>query len=736
MPAVSKNQLRESFFEFLFEDDRGYLCLAVADRGDQDKMRSSFRRIFFEWPLQKEGLKEFIDDNAVKKHLWFSVHLFSRAKAIKENAVGGRLIYADLDECDPDSVQPLPTVATESSPGRYHALWKLNTKIPPDVAADYSRRIAYKYSENGVDKSGWDIGQLLRVPYTRNFKYHDNPIVDVHSTSSLELTAEVFEAMEKPAIAEVSDDYEDMPDLESMPDPATIFYKYYPQHLQTHILDWFFEEPDEDADWSRIMWRMINTCLELGMSNEETFVIASKAKCNKYERDHRPIRLLWKEILKAEALQSQTREILEGQKPLEMPELAPEPASETILDAYQGWLEEATDALPIYHELSGFIILSSILASNLRLEASYGTVVPNLWGLILGESTLTRKSTAMTHARDLLSYLDETIEIGSEGSIEGMLQELSQRPRMASMFYRDEVSGFIDAITHKEYLAGMAETLTHLYDAPRVFRRMLKKETVHVQEPVFIFFGGGVEEEVYSKVSENHVTSGFLPRFLVVSGQTDLTRLRLTGPASAENMNRRQKIYDTMGELYHRYNQTEAVRIGNQTIHRQSTYHVELTSNAWEMYQVIESKLTTAANESNVPNLALPTFERLSRSCLKMSMLLAAARQEPNADNAVACEPDDITNAAYYVQRWGQYSIELMQKAGKSTAMRTLERVREHIKDHVDRTGRGVLHSDIMRHFKLKKREMDEVMDSLMDRGEIRKEKNQGKGGGSIYWPL
>ena len=52
-------------------------------------------------------------------------------------------------------------------------------------------------------------------------------------------------------------------------------------------------------------------------------------------------------------------------------------------------------AVPEFHDLSAFILLSAVIANSVRLETSYGPFVPNLWGMILGDSTLTRKTTAM-----------------------------------------------------------------------------------------------------------------------------------------------------------------------------------------------------------------------------------------------------------------------------------------------------------------------------------------------------
>src|SRR5438874_579100 len=161
-------------------------------------MKASFKQSFFEWPSQKVELGRFIEDEISNKHLWYGVNLFEKPQRKTEYALNGRLVYADLDACNPTDVEPAPSVAYETSPGRFHALWRLNQAIPPDIAADYSRRIAYRYSINGADKTGWDITQLLRVPFTRNYKYSGAPEVTVTFTNDEPFDPKTFEEIELP----------------------------------------------------------------------------------------------------------------------------------------------------------------------------------------------------------------------------------------------------------------------------------------------------------------------------------------------------------------------------------------------------------------------------------------------------------------------------------------------------------------------------------------------------------
>src|SRR5436853_6220184 len=117
------------------------------------------------------------------------------------------------------------------------------------------------------------------------------------------------------------------------------------------------------------------------MTIEEVFTVARVAKCNKYARDGRPIEHLWREVLKAaqgyEEIDANTvRELVD------FPELVDGKPGTSFIDTYRDWAVEATDAVPDFHDLSLFVILSAIISSSVRLETSAGPLTPNLWGII------------------------------------------------------------------------------------------------------------------------------------------------------------------------------------------------------------------------------------------------------------------------------------------------------------------------------------------------------------------
>jgi Protein of unknown function (DUF3987)/RepB DNA-primase from phage plasmid len=707
----SKSALRIKFFELLFEGNEGYVCIATTLA---DLPKASFKQRFFSWPFEHQKMENFILSIEKKHNVYFGVNLLSDRERKKGNCLPTNLLWSDLDATPLSKLQQIPPpILIETSPGRHQAIWRVSAELPAYQAEDYSRRIAYYVD---ADASGWDLTQLLRVPFTKNYKYVSNPDVTLIRAGETTVPSLIFEKL--PAIeAGNGNGLATTPMPTELPALDRVLYKYHGAFKQTAFHAIYSYEPTADEDWSRTLWRLIHIGFEAGMSPEEVFVVANAAPSNKYERDGRPLEHLWREVLKAEVHQRNVFLVDSEWQALTMPVLVEAPASGTFLDSYRDWAKEATDAVVQFHDLACMIVLSSIVANSVRLHTSYGTMVPNLWGLILGDSTLTRKTTAMTMATEFLIMIEPELIMATDGSAEGLLTGLSMRPNKVSIFYRDEVSGFFDSINKRDYLAGMPETLTHLYDVPAVYTRRLRKETIHLESPAFVFFGGGVRDRVYEAVTEEYVVSGFLPRFLVVSGDTQLDQLRRTGPATELGTEKRTQIANFFMDLQEIYGTNVTINIGGQPVQMPARISAILTPDAWSLYGDFEERMVNEASESSLPSLALPTFERLSRSLLKIAVIFAATRQTPE-DNVIKVEETDVVNAAWYVQDWGRYSVELVVNAGKRTSEKLLDKIVRVITEHP-----GILRSTIMKHYHLSKREADDILSTLEDRQLVRKEK-------------
>lgn len=136
------------------------------ERTKTDKRGQSFR-----WPNDRAEIRDYIEANLAKQHdVYWCPSLFEFPTRRSDLAMDEHALWADLDEVDPREIHDLPpTVAWESSPGRWQALWLAGDGDFQGASwpGNENQRLTYML---GADPSGWDTTQLLRLPGWPNFK--------------------------------------------------------------------------------------------------------------------------------------------------------------------------------------------------------------------------------------------------------------------------------------------------------------------------------------------------------------------------------------------------------------------------------------------------------------------------------------------------------------------------------------------------------------------------------------
>lgn len=674
---------------------------------------------YYKYPDELPKMLAHIRQFELDYNVYFCPQLLVRKKRNKDAVSTCPTIWADLDECPPDKLLLKPTVLIETSPGRYQALWVLERPIAPEEAEDLSKRIAYAHARDGADKSGWDLSQLLRIPFTRNLKYeeHGFPTVKVVEANQKRYRPSDFTQVYK----EVEGlEYLDVELPEELPgQTAKQLLDRKKIELNPTIWGLFYEKPEED--WSKALWQLELALFESGYTREEVFVIVQEAACNKYKRDNKPVEYLWKEVLRAEAHVRKSTEALyfrpEKKKSLSLisdDEREWVQKNPSLVEEYVEWAKTLGDAAWQYHQAGAFVILSTLIASAVKLPTSYGTVVPNLWFLILADTTLTRKTTAMDIAMDMVLEIDSDAVLATDGSIEGLFTSLSTRPGRASVFLRDEFSGLLEQMTRKDYYAGMAETLTKMYDG-KFQKRVLRKEIIEVKDPILIIFAGGIRTRIYELLDYRHVSSGFLPRFIFIAAESDVTRLKPLGPPSERDLGKRQELLTRLRKIHNYYEEPTTIKVAGKTVAVPRRWNAELTPDAWVRYNRMESTMVTSVLDSELADLLTPTMDRLAKSGLKMAVLLAATRMEKE----VVVTEQDIVRAFYYIEQWSAHTFDLLSNLGKTQSERVLERIFRTIQNHP-----GISRSAIMQNHHLTAREAEALFTTLEQRGLVRRIKH------------
>lgn len=151
----------------------GYVFFPWIDREKQ--VRTGKRRVGFNegpsflWPRDREQII-----NHMLAHtghdLYWTTSLFEYPMRREDVAMDEHALWADLDSVDPSTLDEYPpTIAWESSPGRYQCLWVAAQGDFQGASwpGNENQRMTYYI---GADASGWDTVQLLRVPGWTNHK--------------------------------------------------------------------------------------------------------------------------------------------------------------------------------------------------------------------------------------------------------------------------------------------------------------------------------------------------------------------------------------------------------------------------------------------------------------------------------------------------------------------------------------------------------------------------------------
>jgi hypothetical protein len=137
------------------------------ERPKEDKRGPAFR-----WPLDRGEIRQYLQTHLDRSHdVYWCPSLFEFPARRSDLAMDEHCLWADLDEVDPRDIRESlkPTVAWESSPGRYQALWIASEGDFQGASwpGNENQRLTYHL---GADLGGWDTTQLLRLPGWPNNK--------------------------------------------------------------------------------------------------------------------------------------------------------------------------------------------------------------------------------------------------------------------------------------------------------------------------------------------------------------------------------------------------------------------------------------------------------------------------------------------------------------------------------------------------------------------------------------
>lgn len=263
------------FFEYIWGETPGWVYLPTKDSSD------NWRRVFFEWPKHKRDIVTHVEANTAEgKDVYYAPALFDlgvdgKPRPLRENVKGSQVLWCEFDGSAPTSWPPqnldnppdaAPSLRIQSSvEGHEHVYWKLDEfSSDLEFIENSNRSLAYTLK---ADTSGWDLGQVLRPPYTTNYKHNDS--VTIIEESNRIHSKAAFASLQ-PVKQLVSDSI----DVNELPEVTRVIAKY--SWDEDHF-ELYMRKSIPEGERSSALMRIGFFGAECGMSDAEIYSLLLNA---------------------------------------------------------------------------------------------------------------------------------------------------------------------------------------------------------------------------------------------------------------------------------------------------------------------------------------------------------------------------------------------------------------------------------------------------------------------------
>lgn len=349
-----------------------------------------------------------------------------------------------------------------------------------------------------------------------------------------------------------------------------------------------------------------------------------------------------------------------------------------------------TDTPVEFSLASGLCAIAASLGNSLWFETWGQKVYPHVWAVVVAPSSFWRKSTAINLAERILREADETRVLPSDFSREKLLEELQARP--VGMLTLKEFGGFLATIG-RDYMAGTKEMLTELYDGPDRYTRSLKAQTWNIERPAVSLLAATTLDWLESRITDGDLRGGFLGRFLFITATTKSSPKGLTG-----GMDPDERLW---------------LRDGLIDLTKVNPGPARLTTGARERYEGWmegwEAEVTGSHHSTDLTGFAV----RLQTYALKVAMIHQASLALTGEGPVDEVHPPAMEAAIAYCRLlWRNVSALVDEEIAISREARELRRLRGMV-------GQGITRSELLRLSKMKARDFDQLLDTLVQSGEV-----------------
>ncbi len=193
-----------------------------------------------------------------------------------------------------------------------------------------------------------------------------------------------------------------------------------------------------------------------------------------------------------------------------------------VTDLYVEYVTEITDAPRLYSQWLAYLVVSCVL--NKSVYMNYGgfmKMYPNLYLLIIGPSSVYRKSFSQRLAASIVRDVYDEFQLLDFSSREAFISEMARQDRQPTgcgLMLIDEMAGFMSRAKTSPHFTGMIQDLSSAFTADTIERRVGVKEEekviYKVQDPFLNISAACSYDWLTKSIETSDLTGGFLARFL------------------------------------------------------------------------------------------------------------------------------------------------------------------------------------------------------------------------------
>lgn len=374
---------------------------------------------------------------------------------------------------------------------------------------------------------------------------------------------------------------------------------------------------------------------------------------------------------------------------------------DNFIHKYISYAGSACDAAFDYHEAHALMLLSAAcFGVKLDLPIHPSGLRPNMYFLIVGESSFTRKSTAMKLAKDIQRRAIPMVQLPNDFTPGGLESSLMEMCPGSAVLQVDEFKGLFTKMSKIGYMSGVREMMLTLYDDDMwLYRRADKRKQADVVtiEDVSLSVIGNITPSFITELQPGDIEDGFIARFALVFPGSRPKRISLDQIPPIDNK-ARNKLVMFLSKVLER-----CVTIGNVpcSITRDAIIALD------EFHKGIES--------ARLDDMLITMIERLSTMLIKVAMLIAVGELDPDTFTEVKIEKRHVKQAKIIVDRWYKSATKFIGKVGLNKNEMRMQRILSKINKE-----RSIARSTIMRTMNVSSKEMNDVVITLLERNQIR----------------